>query len=63
MKVGEVIKQLSKLDQNLDVMFQDPNANGGPFSVEKIHVEVADEDEYPEDYCMPEGYTFALLES
>ena len=63
MKVKDLIQQLLLQNQEQDVMFQDPNARGGPFSIERVSVEVADEDEYPEDYNMPEGYTFVLLQA
>lgn len=63
MTVQELIQQLSQLNPDLTVMFQDPNANGGPFSVTRLQVHTAAEDEYPEDWNMPEGFTFVLLES
>lgn len=63
MKVKELIEKLSDLDQDLEVMFQDPNAHGGPFSVQRLSVDIAEDGEYPEDWNMPEGYTFVLLEA
>ncbi len=64
MTVQELIEKLSKVsNKNMEVFFQDPNSHGGPFCVGSFKTETADEDEYPDDWNMPEGYTFVLLEN
>lgn len=62
MKARELIEQLLKMDQEENVMLQDPNAHGGPFSVMKVTRQTS-QGEYPTDWNMPEGYTFILLEN
>ena len=62
MKAKEVAKILLETPE-LDVLFQDPNSNGGPFSVESAQLRIAAKDEFPEDFDMPEGFTFILLEA
>jgi hypothetical protein len=59
MKVKNIIEQLSKLNPELDGMFQDPN-HGGPFSVESIQTCVS-EGEFPNNWNMPEGFEYVLL--
>jgi hypothetical protein len=64
MKIQELIDALTniKADKgNIDVLFEDPNNHYGPYSVESVTVDAADKDEYPDDFGMPEGFTFVLL--
>lgn len=44
----------------LDVLFSDQN-EGSVCSVENVRIETAEEDQYPKDWNMPEGYTFWKL--
>ncbi len=60
MKAKELAEQLLK-NPDLNVMFVDPNSNGGPFSVERVTLKEAEEDEFPEDFNMPKGYKFLEL--
>ena len=61
MKVKEVIEKLLKQNPESEAMFQDPN-HGGPFSVGRVSAQVS-EGEFPDDWDMPEGFEFVLLES
>lgn len=42
---------------DVPVMFTDPN-NGSTYEVFTVKHRVAEEDEYPEDWDMPEGFEF-----
>lgn len=48
---------------DLDVMFQDPNSDGGPFAIENISAWEAGEDEFPKHWNMPEGFQYILLQN
>jgi hypothetical protein len=64
MKVKQLIARLEKLGKqhgNVEVMFSDPNDEGSVYSINFTSREVADEDEYPDDWGMPEGFKFILL--
>lgn len=64
MKISQVIARLQKIQAergDVDVMLQDPESSYGPWAVTGVHVEVAEEDQYPEDFQMPEGYTFVEI--
>lgn len=64
MKINKVIAQLNAIKKqhgNIEVMFQSPNSDNGPFAVEKIELEEVEEDEYPEDFNMPAGFKFVSL--
>ena len=64
MKASQMIKQLNSIQAkhgDIEVMFTDPNSSGGPFAVTSVSVEVAEEDQYPEEFDMPEGFTFVDL--
>ncbi len=68
MTIDEMLVSLTNLKDahgggDIQVMFKDPNSNGGPFGVSTATIEIAEEDEYPEDWNMPEGFTFVLLEA
>ncbi len=60
MKVKELLERLSGLDPEMDVLFEDGDSNSGPWAVQDVEVSVS-EGQYPEDFNMPEGYTFVLL--
>lgn len=62
MKVQTLIKKLEALEQkhgNIDVMFYADR--DGTYSVSRVTHEVAGEDEYPDDWNMPEGYEFLQI--
>ena len=64
MKILELANQLKAIyDEHgdIDVFFTDPNSNQGPFAVGNTDLRVAEEDEYPENFNMPEGYKFVEL--
>ena len=64
MKIFELAEQLKAIyDEhgNIDVMFAGPNRDTNPYEVCKVLFRVAQEDEYPEDFDMPEGYEFVEL--
>lgn len=66
MKASYLIQKLSKLIEengDHDIMFTDPNGNGGPFLAISVKPEVAGENEYPEEYNMPEGFKFFLIDN
>lgn len=61
MKAHDLAKELLN-SENVEVMLQDPNSHDGPFIVNAIQLEtVEEEDEFPEDFDMPEGFTYILL--
>ena len=64
MKILELANQLKAIyDEHgdIDVLFTDPNSNDGPFAVGGTEFRVAEGDEYPEDFNMPNGYKFVEL--
>lgn len=61
--VEQALKQIRERYGDLDVMFTDPNSSSGPYSVEHLFVETADEDEYPDHYNMPGGFTFVDIQN
>lgn len=64
MKVKDLVERLQSVDQELDVMFTDPNDHTcSIYLVWKLSEKVATKDEYPDDWNMPEGYKFILLEN
>lgn len=60
MKSHELAKKLLA-EEDVEVMFQDPNSKDGPYSVGKILARVAEKDEFSEDFYMPEGFKFIEL--
>lgn len=63
MKAKDLIEKLNKLEfQDQDVMFQDPNSHGGPFSVLEVIV-TKSKGQFPDDFQMPEGYKYILLKA
>jgi hypothetical protein len=64
MKIFELATRLKAIyDEHgdIEVFFRDPNTDQGPFEVGRVAQRTAEEDEYPEDYNMPEGYKFVEL--
>jgi len=64
MKIFELAERLKAIyDEHgdIEVFFRDPNSWQGPFEVGQVTQRTAEEDEYPEDYNMPEGYKFVEL--
>jgi len=55
MKAHELAKKLLA-EEDVEVMFQDPNSKGGPFSTNGVQLKVAEKDQFPEDFNMPEGF-------
>ena len=60
MKAKELAKRLLKCP-DVEVMFQDPNSNGGPFSITAVTFRTAEKDEFPDDFCMPKAFKFIEL--
>lgn len=61
MKINALIKRLERLREkhgNLEVFY---DSEVGPIEVEQLHCVVADEDDYPVDWDMPDGTKFVLL--
>lgn len=61
MKISQVIAKLQKIEADrgdIEVMFDDPQSGYGPWGVTGVHVEVSDGETYPEEFDMPEGFTF-----
>lgn len=50
-------------EENVEVMFQDPNSGGGPFSVSSADYKVAAKGEFPKNFGMPKGFEYIMLES
>ena len=66
MKLNKLIQQLEKIKAkhgDIDVMFQDPNSNCVPFEVSRVSFNVASEDEFPEDFHMPQGFKYVQLDN
>lgn len=61
LQLANKLHAIYKEHGNVAVMFTDPNSGEGPFSVESVDLVVAEEGEYPEDWNMPEGFTFVEL--
>ena len=64
MTISELKRYLTHIQAkhgDLDVMFTDPNSDGGPFMVTEVDVERTEEDEFPEEFNMPAGFTFVHL--
>lgn len=64
MKILELATKLKAIydeQGDIEVFFRDPNTDQGPFEVNRVTNREAEEDEYPEDYNMPEGYKFVEL--
>lgn len=63
MKISALIKKLEKLQEkhgNVDVMAQDLNSDS-VWSIGSAKFNVAEEDDYPEDWDMPAGYKFIMI--
>ena len=64
MKIAALIKKLEAIKAkqgNVEVMFEDGNGDYGPWGISDVKFNVADEDEFPEDFDMPKGFKFALI--
>lgn len=64
MKISALIKKLEKIQAkngNVEVMFAGPNHDQDPYEVNSVEFEVSDNDTFPEDYNMPAGFKFVLL--
>lgn len=64
MKIAALIKKLEAIKAkqgNVEVMFDDGDGDSGPWAISAVKFSVAEEDEYPEDFDMPEGFKFALI--
>jgi len=65
MKISEVRKELDRLENehgDIGVMFVDPNARYGPFSVETVRYKKS-QGQYPDDFNMPEGHEFIEIDT
>ena len=63
MKISEMIDRLEKIKAesgDIDVMFDDPDGHG-PYSATSANVDIAEKDDYPADWDMPEGFTFVNI--
>lgn len=60
MKSHALAKELLD-NENVTVMFLDPDSNNGPFSVNIVELETAEEGEFPEDFNMAKGFKYILL--
>ena len=66
MKINALIKKLAAIQSkqgNVEVMFEDGNGDYGPWSISDVKFNVAEEDEFPEDFDMPEGFKFVLIQN
>jgi hypothetical protein len=64
MKIFELAQKLKTMyDQHgdIDVHFAGPNNDQEPYAVNEVELVVVEDGDYPEDYNMPEGYTFLQL--
>lgn len=64
MRVSTLIERLQKLQEkhgDLPVMFETDDHSAWQVSVVSLHV--AEENEYPTDWEMPEGFAFIKLEN
>jgi len=50
-------------EKNVEVMFQDPNSGGGPFSVGSAEFKIADKGDFPKNFGMPKGFKYIILEN
>lgn len=65
MLISELIEQLETAKAeygDIHVLYTDSRTDD-PYPVGRISVEVAEKDQYPEDYEMPEGFTYVSLGS
>ena len=61
LEIAEKLRALYDLQGNVEVFFEDPNTDQGPFSVLCVKGRVAKKDEFEADFDMPEGFNFVLL--
>jgi len=62
LELANKLKAIYDEHGDIEVMFQDPN-HDGPYEAGRAQVRVAEEDEFPEDYKMPAGFTFVMIEN
>lgn len=60
MKSHELAKKLLS-EEDIYVMFQDPNSSDGPFGVTNAQLRTSKKDEFPKDFGMPEGFKYIEL--
>jgi len=64
MKIFEFAQKLKAMyDQHgdIDVLFAGPNNDQEPYTVNEVELVVVEDGDYPEEYNMPEGFTFLQL--
>lgn len=63
MKIDNLIKMLQQMKNqygNIDVLIGETDP-GGPWSISSIELRVAEKDEFPKSFRMPEGFKFIEL--
>ena len=60
-ELAQKLKAMYDLHGNIDVHFAGPNNDQEPYAVNEVELVVAEEDDYPEDYNIPAGFTFIQL--
>jgi len=63
MKIKKMIDKLQKIEKehgDIDVMYQDGDGESY-WSINSANFREAEEDEFPEDWEMPEGFKFVLV--
>ena len=60
LELANQLKAIYDKHGNVTVMYTDPNSNS-TFEVNSVAYRVAEEDEYPESWRMPEGFEFVEL--
>ena len=65
MKISELeakLKEWREAHGDLDVLIETgSSSSGGTWSIDLADCHTAEEDEYPDDWDMPEGFTFVRL--
>lgn len=62
-ELAQKLKAIYDLHGDIEVHFSGPNQDQEPYGVEKTVVRVAENEEFPDYYNMPEGYKFVLLKN
>ena len=60
-ELAQKLKAMYDLHGDIDVHFAGPNHDQEPYAVNEVELVVVEDGDYPEDYNMPEGYTFIEL--
>lgn len=63
MNAKQVIAILSKVPPEMEVMIQDGESTRGPWEINWIQVHTASKNEFPNDFNMPAGFKFVLIEN